>query len=432
MFPTTFNTGAIKTTSYKVVIPFYIYAAVSFFAATILLFTSSESFSVHFFNPHILAITHTMALGWATMIIFGASYQLVPVVAEGKLYSNKLAYISFGLAAVGIPLLVYGFFIFNMHAPAKWGGRFVLFAALFHVINIITSIAKGKSNNIHAKFVLAAALWLFVTVFLGLVLVYNFTISLLPHGYNYMDYLPLHGQMGIVGWFLLLVIGVGSRLIPMFLISKYTNTRLLWAIFILINTALITYIISFYTATQTRLNFIPITLIFTGVLLFIYYCFQAYKKRLRKQVDVQVKISLLSVLLLLIPIIVLTALIAVLLSNSSVNIHLTLTYGFVVFFGWLTAIILGMTFKTLPFIVWNKVYHHRASLGKTPSPKELFNANIFKVMTVCYLVGFVLFAVGILQSSILFLKMGAAFLIITAVSYNLNVLKVVYHKPKSK
>lgn len=247
-----------------------------------------------------------------------------------------------------------------------------------------------------------------------------------------MDYLPLHGQMGIIGWFLLLVIGVGSRLIPMFLISKYTNNRLLWTIFILINTALITYLILFYTSTQSKLNFIPITLIFTGIVMFIYYCFQAYKKRLRKQVDDPVKISLLSALLLLIPIIVLTILIAVLITNSGVNIHLTLTYGFVVFFGWLTAIILGMTFKTLPFIVWNKVYHHRASIGKTPSPKDLFNANIFKVMAIFYLVGFVLFAIGILQSSSLFLKTGAACLIITAVLYNLNVLKVVYHKPNNK
>lgn len=432
MFPTSFNTGAIKTTSYKVVLPYYIYAALSFLVATVLLFTTADSFSIHFFNPHILAITHTMVLGWATMIIFGASYQLVPVVAEGKLYSNKLAYISFVLAAIGIPLLVYGFFVFDMHAPAKWGGRFVLFAVLFHAINIITSITKGNSKNIHARFVLVAVLWLFVTVFLGLSLVYNFTIPLLPHGYNYMDYLPLHGQLGIVGWFLLLVIGVGSRLIPMFLISKYTNPKLLWAIFILINSALITYIILFYTSTQTKLNFIPISLLFISIVLFIYYCYQAYIKRLRKQVDDQIKISLLSVLLLVIPVIVLTILITVLLSATKSDIRLTLLYGFVIFFGWLTAIIFGMTFKTLPFIVWNKVYHHRASLGKTPSPKELFDPLIFKIMSVLYLVGFILFTVGILYTTTIILKFGAVFLILTAVFYNWNIFKVVYHKPKNK
>jgi hypothetical protein len=38
-------------------------------------------------------------LGWGTMMILGASHQLVPVMIEGKLYSNTLAYLSFAFAA---------------------------------------------------------------------------------------------------------------------------------------------------------------------------------------------------------------------------------------------------------------------------------------------------------------------------------------------
>ena len=64
-----FDAGSIKNTSYKVVLPFYVYAACSFLVATIFLLTSTEAFKGHYFHPHILAITHTMALGWGTMII---------------------------------------------------------------------------------------------------------------------------------------------------------------------------------------------------------------------------------------------------------------------------------------------------------------------------------------------------------------------------
>ena len=95
------NNPIAKTTSHQVVIPFYAYAALSFLAATVLLFFSDASFTGHYFQPHILAITHLMALGWATMIIFGASHQLVPVLIESDLYSNKLSYVSFTLAALG-------------------------------------------------------------------------------------------------------------------------------------------------------------------------------------------------------------------------------------------------------------------------------------------------------------------------------------------
>src|SRR5674476_1641018 len=103
MFPASPNTGLAKNTSHKVVLPFYMYAAISFLVATILLFFSSSAFLQHYFHPKTLAITHIMSLCWGTMMILGASHQLVPVLIEGRLYSNALAYLSFLLAALGIP-----------------------------------------------------------------------------------------------------------------------------------------------------------------------------------------------------------------------------------------------------------------------------------------------------------------------------------------
>jgi len=111
-------------------------------------------------------------------------------------------------------------------------------------------------------------------------------------------------------------------------------------------------------------------------------------------------------------------------------VHLILTYGFCIFFGWITAIIFGMTFKTLPFIIWNKVYHTKAGLGKTPNPKELFNDKIFLMMGIAYLTGFILFASGVLISNEIIIKIAAILLLITAALYNGNIWKAVTHKPK--
>ena len=88
-----------------------------------------------------------------------------------------------------------------------------------------------------------------------------------------------------------------------------------------------------------------------------------------------------------------------------------------------------MTFKTLPFIVWNKVYHNLSGLGKTPNPKDLFSDSIFKGMAITYIVGFIIFATGILFSNTILLKTGAILLLLTAVLYNWNVLKIFMHKP---
>ena len=430
MFGPALSSPVARTTSYKVVIPFYVYAAVSLLVATVLLLTSGGAFTGHYFQPHILAITHVMALGWATMIILGASHQLLPVLIESDLYSNKLGHLSFGLAAVGIPLLVYGFYTFNLGVVAQVGGSLVTGAVLAYIANIILSISHSKRKNVHAMFVLTASIWLLLTVSLGLALLFNFTLSVFPE--NSLSYLPLHAHLGLVGWFLLLVLGVGSRLIPMFLISKYNAPRLLWAVFALVNTGLVLYGLLFLFHAAPGLSFGPAVLVLLALLLFAYYCMQAYKQRIRKKVDDQMKISLLAVALLLLPTLVLLVLIGVLLASSGERANVVLLYGFTIFFGWLTAIILGMTFKTLPFIVWNKVYRHRASLGKMPSPKELFSEPVYRAMALAYLLGFILFGCGILFAAPILLTIGSIALLMTAVLYNWNVLRLVNHKPFRK
>jgi hypothetical protein len=425
MFVQPGHTGT-KTTSWKVVLPFYGYASLAFLLATILLLLSATDISSHYFHPHTLAITHIMALGWGTMMILGASHQLVPVLVEGKLYSDKLACCSFLLAAAGIPLLVYGFYVFDIGWPAKWGGRLVILAIIAYLVNLGATMAKSKQDNVHAFFVFTAALWLLATAVIGLMLLYNFSIPLMPK--SSLAYLPFHAHMGIVGWFLLMVTGVGSRLIPMFLISKYSNPRQLWWIYGLINAGLLSFVILFLYSDGGSLLLFPLLAVAAAILLFAGFCNKAYRQRIRKKVDHQMKLSLLSILLLLLPLLFLLVIIGWMILSPRENMRLVISYGFILFFGWITAIILGMTFKTLPFIVWNKVYHHLAGKGKTPNPKDLFSETVFTAMSVLYLSGFVLFVAGVLLHIAVLLHTAAVFLLITSVLYNWNVIKLLMHK----
>lgn len=423
------NSNLVKTTACQVVLPFYIYAALAFLVATVLLFTSSHVFSQHYFQPQILAITHTMALGWGTMIILGASHQLLPVLIEGKLYSNTLAYLTFAFAASGIPLLVFSFYTFNLQWPAQYGALLINTAILLYLINVAASIAQSRHRNIQAVYILTAGVWLFITTLTGGLLVYNFSYHILPD--HSLHYLSLHAHVGIVGWFLLLVTGVGSRLIPMFLISKYSSDKILWWIYTLINAGLLSFIFIFLYTIRAFLYLAPVSLIAIALCLFGYYCRKSYQLRIRRHVDGQMKISLLSVLMMIVPLLLLVVIIGRLLLSST-NMLWALAYGFAVFFGWLTAIILGMTFKTLPFIVWNKVYHAKAGMGKTPNPNDLFSSRMFNGMALSYLLGFLSFIVGILIANMLIIKTGAMLLLCCAFLYNVNIFKILFHKESVK
>lgn len=419
--------GLQKTTSYKVVLPFYIYASFGLLLGTILLLFSTKAVGAHYFSPQALAITHTMALAWGTMIIFGASHQLLPVLVEGKLDSDLLAYLTFAFAATGIPLLVYGFYVFDMGWPTQVGGILVNLGVICFLANVLGSSFKTNRRNVHAWYVVTATLWLFATTFFGLLLVLNFRMPLLAR--NSVDYLSIHAHLGIVGWFVLMVIGVGSRLIPMFLISKYTNEKMLWLIFALLNGALISFILLYFGDNAAMLLYIPIGVGLLAILLFGRHCYKAYKVRIRKNVDQQVKTSLISVAQMLLPFIAL--IIALVFLPQGKFPRMAMLYGFCIFFGWITAIILGMTFKTMPFIIWNKVYHNKAYKGKTPAPKEIFNDNVYKIMLYSYLGGFVVFILGIIFMNQIILIAGALALLLAAVLYVYNVIITAGHKSKT-
>lgn len=415
--------GLGKTTNYKVVLPFYLYAAICFLCATLLLLLRTDIVGVHHFNPHTLAITHTMALGWGTMIIFGASHQLLPVLIEGKLYSDVMAYLTFGFAGVGIPVLIFSFYVFDVGLPMQAGAVLINIAVLFYVINVCRSAFESNKRNVHSWYVITATLWLFTTTFFGLLLVFNFSSKIFAA--NSVDYLSLHAHLGIVGWFVLMVIGVGSRLIPMFLISKYTDNKTLWLIFALLNLTLIIFSCLYLCGSSPMLFYIPIALGLVAIALFARHCYRAYKQRIRKSVDQQVKTSLFSVAQML-----LVLIIALVFLPEGEFPAIALIYGFCIFFGWLTAIIMGMTFKTMPFIIWNKVYHNRAHQGKTPAPKDLFNEGVYKLMLYTYLGGFAVFILGIIVSNQIVLKAAASALVIAAILYVYNVMLTATHKSR--
>lgn len=420
------QTTLAKTTHWKVVIPFYSYGAISLLVSTVLLLLSSSNLLNHYFSPGNLAITHLMALGWGTMMILGVSHQLIPVLIESELYSMKLAMITFVLAGIGIPLLVLGFYEFNMGAPAKWGGRLIVLSVIVYLYNLFKSIKNSRQENVHALFLFTATAWLLVTSTLGLMLIYNFSFPLFQK--DSVDYLPLHAHVGIVGWFLLTIIGVGSKLIPMFLISKYFSSKQLWGIYGLVNTGLILFVLLFLYSETLLALLIPVLCILAGIILFIDYCYEAYKQRIKFKVDEPMKISLVAILLNLFPVLFLIIIIVNATFTNKVSFSVVMGYGFVIFFGWITAIIFGMTFKTLPFIVWNKVFQHKNQITVTINPKDLYSKLIYKWMIFFYWTGFSFFLIGLLINNVLLISIGACLLLLAALLYGLNIIRLILYK----
>lgn len=411
---------------FRIVVTHYMVAAFCFLILSIMMLFSVKAFAGHYFHPQILAITHMAALGWGTMIILGASYQLIPVVLETDLYSERLAWISFALFLPGLIALIYSFWVFVPGIHMQCGAILLLLAVSLFTVNVYLTAKKKKQETIQEDFIFSACICLCLTVALGAALVFNFTMPIFPQ--DHLHFLKLHAHLGLIGWFLLMLIGVSSKLVPMFLVSSYQNTKLLTFSYYLIVGALLYFLVDSYIFGLSFRTYLIFTIGAAGIACYLLFILKCLRSRIRKHIDLPMLNSFLSFILLKIATLTVPFIIYFHLKNNPLTIRFSMIYGEFMLMGWITALILGQTFKTLPFIVWVKHYEHLTGKFQTPMPADLFADNLLKAQTVSYLVFCLTFMPGCYFVFLPLIYIGIAALIVTATLYLSNIFVVLFHK----
>ncbi|WP_266202980.1 cytochrome C oxidase subunit I [Pontibacter kalidii] len=408
-----------------VVLPHYAFAALAFVALSVLLLFSTDAFGGHYFHPKLLTLTHVAALGWATMLIFGALYQLLPVVLECRLYSEKLAVAAFAFLGVGSILLAWAFWNFELGWVLHVAACSLVIAFILFNINVAQTARKAPKWTVESDFIVTSAIWLLVTGLVGLLMAVNFTTPFLP--VEHTHYLQLHAHIGMAGWFLLLIIGVGAKLIPMFLLAHHEDTKKLNWSYNLINAGLVLFIID-HLLFHTLLLPVYAALVVAGVALFLLYLREAAKTRQRQDIDLGMKQTFVALALLLLPLILVQVVSSRLALPQALLSSVYLVYGISVFLGFISALILGQTFKTLPFIVWMHAYEDYVGRFKTPLPKDIYSHALLRWQNISYLLGFILLVAGVLLGNEQVILAGAIGFTITSLLYTANVFHLLLHK----
>src|SRR6266498_4867925 len=68
---------------------YLVVAAGAFVLAAVGVLWLAPEMAGHYYHPHIVALTHMVTLGWITLTIMGASYQLIPIVLERPIWSER-------------------------------------------------------------------------------------------------------------------------------------------------------------------------------------------------------------------------------------------------------------------------------------------------------------------------------------------------------
>lgn len=406
------------------VILHYLTSGVVFLALTLFIFFFPESFTGHYFNPKLLAFTHIGVLGWISMIIFGALYQLLPVIVEKPLYSEKLGWITYALLLPGTLLLTSGFWYFKLNTGLFTGGALVLLAMTTFSFNIFKTIRSGKKRDlIEVEFTGTSLLWLLLTVITGFTLALNLRLAFLPK--EHLEYLKLHAHMGAIGWFLMLIIGVTAKLIPMFSLTHQVNKKLLSKTYWLLQSGLVLFIFHRLWSWHELVLWLSWGALITGLGFYLAFIFRVFRKRLRRKLDLAMKFTYITFPLLVLPIATGSFLLIYKDIPGNYSPHF-LVYGITLFLGFIGLLILGQTYKTLPFILWLSKLQPFAGKYKISMPQHLFSSGLLKFQFILYLAALTLLIPAIVIDHILMIRLAGSLFVMAAITYNLNMYKILF------
>ena len=353
-----------------------------------------------FLMPRVVATTHLLTLGWITMSIMGALCQLFPVVLGVPLRWRRGGWLGLALFAPGLAVFVasmpFDASLVSIVAAAFFASGLLLFAA-----NAIATLRTVSAHDVTWWALALAVGFLIATVAFGVSLALNLETGHL--GAERLRAMSVHVHVALGGWVLLVMVAVGRRLLPMFLLSHGTAEHG-WkrAFGLLAAGAGILTLSHGYLNTPVLIT--SALLLAAGAGVFVFTAISQFRGRRRPALDAGLRLAGAGVLLLAAAI---PTGLALLLPGAGAPRHIT-AYGVALIPGGFTLFVLGHYYKIVPFLTWTRVYGDTAGRVATPKVSELYDARIAGISAAFASGGIVLLVIAVAVGSALAARLGAA------------------------
>jgi len=314
---------------------------------------------------------HLLVLGWATMIAMGAVYQLINVVLQSKIYSEKLGFVHYGFFLVGTTGLLYGFQSMNLTWIACFASIAFIGILLF-AWNMAATLLGAKQWNSVTISVGCAVVYLTCTGIMGMAMGLNFRFN--QWGSFHEQLLGAHIWFGAVGWFGLLITGISYKMLPMFYLSHGFSSRLQNVTLVLWNVGVLVGACSFLLKGPLwpGLLFIVVALLVYNV-----HIQQIYKFRHKSKPGVGIVWAVWATRVL-----VLIGFLALMLLFLSPKVNHSggiVVVGWAYLWGWVALTILAYLSKIVPFLWWTHKYGPRVGKGKIPTMSDLIQDRLVHI-----------------------------------------------------
>ncbi len=359
-------------------------------------YIAPELASGAFLAPHVAAVVHLFTLGFISTTIFGALYQFLPVAVGAPIRSQRLAHGTFALLVLGIPTCVVSLAEPLPHLVPSGAGTVALAFALF-AGNFIATLAVATDRGVTWWALAGASAFLVVTLGFGFLLALNVATGVL--GAARFDLLLSHVHVALVGWVMLVMVGVGHRLLPMFMLSHGASERpARVAVACLVGGCALLAL-----PLGAMLHLAAGLVIATGVAAFLLQAALFYRHRKKADLDPGMRLAMtglggVGVALVMAPFA---------LARGWQQPRLLTAYVFVLVVGGISLFIAGHYFKIVPFLVWYHRFGARVGKGRVPRVSDLYSARVAGTVVIVLAAGVVMTASGILAGSVAVIRAGA-------------------------
>lgn len=375
---------------------FVLFGLLSLFLGAGLLVARPDLLATYHYNQFVIAVTHLFTLGFILSVVMGALYQLVPVALETRLHSERLAKWQFVLHVIGVVGMVWMFWKWDLKQVGHFGSVLAAGFGLF-AWNLARTLRRVPRWNFIAGAVTAALVWLSLALLAGLAIAagkctYESAATLSPstllgamvHAlqatarflgrFDQLAVMHAHAHLGAVGGFLMLIVGLSCKLVPMFALSELQSARRarlsLWLLNLGLGAAF------FAVVLRSPLKPLAALVLVAGLAIFGWELRAILRARQRRVLDWGL-VQFLTALWLLVPV----SLLGLLLSWPRLKLtaltgQLENLYGFLALVGVVTGAILGMLYKILPFLVWFARYSRELGRRKVPALADLYSPRL--------------------------------------------------------
>ncbi|HJS46729.1 MAG TPA: hypothetical protein VJ773_01950, partial [Gemmatimonadales bacterium] len=349
-------------------------------------------------DPAVLAATHAFTLGVLTSTIFGALNQFFPGHLGIAARSIPVARWSGRALQAGTALLVSGFLWW---VPALLAAGLALLVAAVYgsAWNLLPQRRKARQGRIVGLYVSAGH------VALGTALVLASARIGETVGLWHVDRLAIiggHLHLGVLGFGTLTAVGVGSRMLPMFLVSPGAPEWPLRWIGPAALAGIALHLLGLFldVGVLARLGG---ALMATSVGLLLWLARAWFRRRVRRHLDPALELVRSAFVALAAAL----GLGLVLLAGGG-GFRTWAAYGVLAIAGWLVPLVLGVMMKILAFLTWLNVAGPRLTRpGAGPTVQDLVSVPIGRAATTSFGVGLALLAGGILAGSVPLATAGA-------------------------